>query len=50
MRYRCSVCGYVYDECKEGKTFESLEEDWTCPMCGASKSQFRLISEECAGE
>jgi rubrerythrin len=33
MKYRCSVCGYVY----EG---DSLPEDFKCPVCGASKEKF----------
>lgn len=45
-KWRCSVCGYVYDETvgegdiKEGTTFEELLDDWVCPICGASKSAF----------
>ena len=39
MRYICSICGYVYDEA--GKTpFAELPEDWRCPLCRASKSEF----------
>ncbi len=40
MRYVCSVCGYVYDEAKEGKPFAQLPESWVCPLCGAAKSAF----------
>ncbi len=47
-RYVCSVCGYVYDPAvgdeengvPSGTPFESLPEDWVCPVCGASKDQF----------
>lgn len=35
MRYVCSICGYVYDEEKEGTPFRDLPETWTCPLCGA---------------
>ena len=39
MRYICSVCGYVYDEA--GNTpWAELPEDWKCPLCGASRSEF----------
>ena len=38
----CSVCGYVYDEAKEGVPFESLPEDWVCPLCKHPKSDFVL--------
>ena len=42
-KYRCSVCGYVYDEEKEGRSFEELE---ACPVCGVPKEKFVLIEEE----
>jgi pyruvate oxidase len=45
-KWRCSVCGYVYDEASEGIPFESLPSDWTCPQCGAPKSAFNLIEGE----
>lgn len=40
MKYVCSICGYVYDEDKEGIPFTDLPESWTCPMCGAPKALF----------
>lgn len=45
-KYKCSVCGYVYDEEKEGKTFKSLPETFVCPLCKAPKSMFKLDGEE----
>lgn len=47
-KYVCAVCGYVYDPAKgdpdsgvaAGTPFESLPDDWVCPVCGASKDQF----------
>jgi flavin reductase (DIM6/NTAB) family NADH-FMN oxidoreductase RutF/rubredoxin len=47
-RYRCTVCGYVYDPEKgdpesgiaPGTPFEELPEDWVCPVCGAAKDEF----------
>lgn len=47
-RYVCNVCGYVYDpevgdpdsDIPAGTAFEDLPDDWTCPVCGASKSDF----------
>ena len=41
MKYICQVCGYVYDEEKEGKGFDALPESWKCPLCGAPRSEFR---------
>ncbi|MBM3157525.1 MAG: High molecular weight rubredoxin [Chloroflexi bacterium] len=50
-KYKCSVCGYVYDPSKgdpdngikPGTPFEKLPDDWTCPVCGASKSEFEKL-------
>ncbi len=47
----CTVCGYVYDpelgdpdgDIKPGTPFEGLPDDWVCPVCGASKSEFERI-------
>ena len=39
-KYRCSVCNWVYDEEVEGQDFDSLPDDYTCPVCGAPKSAF----------
>jgi flavin reductase (DIM6/NTAB) family NADH-FMN oxidoreductase RutF/rubredoxin len=47
-KYTCSICGYVYDPeqgdpesgIPKGTAFEDLPDDWTCPVCGAEKSQF----------
>jgi len=38
--WRCTVCGYVYDDAKEGKKFEELPDDWKCPVCNAPKEAF----------
>ncbi len=40
MRYVCRICGYVYDDAREKVPFDSLPDDWKCPLCGASKSDF----------
>ena len=40
MKYVCSICGYLYDEAKEGTPFASLPDSWVCPLCGAAKSAF----------
>lgn len=41
MKVVCGICGYVYDEEKEGVPFDALPSDWKCPWCGAPKSEFR---------
>lgn len=42
-KYKCTVCGYVFDEEKEGKSFDTLE---ACPLCGMPKDKFVKIEEE----
>ena len=46
MKYRCTVCGHIYDEEKEGVKFADLPEDWKCPTCKAPKSKFVPVEEE----
>ncbi len=49
--YQCVVCGYVYDPAKgdpdngvaPGTEFENVPDDWTCPVCGAKKGQFKKM-------
>ncbi|OFZ49094.1 MAG: hypothetical protein A2381_15965 [Bdellovibrionales bacterium RIFOXYB1_FULL_37_110] len=38
--YKCTVCGYLYDESKESIPFIQLPQTWVCPICGVSKSEF----------
>ena len=48
MKYVCELCGYVYDSVigdpengiEAGTDFEDISEDWTCPLCGATKDDF----------
>ncbi len=49
-RYRCTVCNWVYDDAKEKVKFSELPKEWVCPICGAPKSAFVLLSEEAATE
>lgn len=39
-KYRCTICGYIYDDAKEEVKFEDLPEDWKCPLCGVGKDSF----------
>jgi flavin reductase (DIM6/NTAB) family NADH-FMN oxidoreductase RutF/rubredoxin len=51
-KWECTVCGYVYDPAvgdpdggvKPGTAFEDIPDDWTCPVCGASKGEFKKLS------
>ncbi len=50
-KYKCTVCGWIYDPEKgdpdggieAGVPFEKLPEDYTCPVCGATKDQFEKL-------
>lgn len=41
--YKCSICGYIYDEEKEGKPFSELE---ACPVCKQGVDKFELVKQE----
>ena len=48
MKYVCNVCGYIYDETlgdadnniAPNTAWDSLPEDFVCPLCGVSKEDF----------
>lgn len=42
-KYKCIVCGHIYDEDKEKIKFEDLPEDWVCPICGVGKDKFKKV-------
>jgi len=50
-KYRCTVCGYIYDPelgdsdsgIKPGTPFDQIPEDWVCPVCEAPKSEFERV-------
>ncbi|CAA7625080.1 rubredoxin [Magnetospirillum sp. SS-4] len=49
-KYVCVVCNFVYDPAigmpddgiPAGTPFENIPDDWTCPECGVSKSDFEV--------
>jgi rubredoxin len=49
--FRCFQCGFEYDEAKgwpedgiaAGTRWEDIPDDWSCPDCGAAKSDFEMI-------
>lgn len=53
QKYICSVCGYIYDpaagdpdgDIAPGTAFESIPDDWVCPVCGATKADFEPYNE-----
>jgi len=50
-KWKCIVCGYIYDPetgdpdagIAAGTAFENLPDDWTCPVCGATKDMFEKL-------
>ncbi|HBS59506.1 MAG TPA: rubredoxin [Firmicutes bacterium] len=50
-KYKCLVCGYVYDEeagdasqnVAPGTSWRQLPDNWVCPVCGVDKSEFEKI-------
>ena len=45
-KYKCELCGHIYDEEKEKVKFKDLPDDWKCPICFAPKSMFKLVEEK----
>ncbi|MHB9155139.1 MAG: rubredoxin [Endomicrobiales bacterium] len=52
-KYRCIVCGYVYEPekgdpengIKAGTAFKDIPDTWVCPLCGVDKSSFEKVME-----
>ena len=52
-KYECVICGFIYDEAEglpddgiaPGTRWEDIPEDWECPDCGISKSDFDPYEE-----
>jgi rubredoxin len=49
QRWICEPCGMIYDPAEgdpdggipPGTPFEDIPRTWTCPVCGARKTDFR---------
>ena len=41
--YKCTICGYIYDEEKEGKPFSELS---ACPICKQPLDKFEKIADD----
>lgn len=39
-KYRCTCCGYIYDEASEVMKFGDLAAEWVCPLCSVGKEEF----------
>jgi rubredoxin len=50
-KYKCSICGYVYDPAEgdpasgiaPGIPFSELSDDYLCPICGAPRDEFYAV-------
>lgn len=50
-KYKCSVCGYIYDPEKGDEDggvppntpFSKVPDTWVCPACGAPKDMFEKV-------
>jgi rubredoxin len=49
-KWQCGVCSYIYDPeegdppwAEPGTPWESLPDDWVCPVCGADKDMFSKV-------
>ena len=53
-KYVCTICGYVYNPAKgdpdngidAGTKWEDVSDDWECPVCGASKDNFKKLKKK----
>ena len=49
-KWECVICGFIYDEAEglpddgipAGTRWEDIPDDWECPDCGISKTDFDL--------
>ena len=49
--FMCVVCGFLYNEAEgwpadgiaPGTRWEDVPENWTCPDCGVTKSDFEMV-------
>jgi rubredoxin len=49
--WQCILCGFMYDEAEgmpadgvpAGTRWEDIPDDWVCPECSATKSDFEMI-------
>ena len=47
-KYVCNICGWIYEEAlgdpdngiAPGTAFDSLPDDFVCPLCGVGKDDF----------
>ena len=50
-KYKCKICGHIYDPeagdpqggIAPGTSFDEIQDDWKCPICGVTKKDFEPI-------
>jgi flavin reductase (DIM6/NTAB) family NADH-FMN oxidoreductase RutF/rubredoxin len=43
-KYKCTACGFIYNDANESVRFADLPDDWVCPVCGTEKEDFIEIT------
>jgi len=51
MKYKCKICGYIYDPevgdpqggIAPGTSFDEIPDDWKCPICSVTKKDFEPL-------
>ena len=45
-KYQCEICMYIYDpKDHDNVAFETLPEDYVCPVCAVGKEYFTEMDE-----
>ncbi|NTW84491.1 MAG: glutamate synthase, partial [Chlorobiaceae bacterium] len=44
--YTCNLCSYAYEEATEGILWPDLPQEWSCPVCGSGKENFRRAASD----
>ncbi len=50
-KWVCIVCGFIYEESlglpeegiPAGTAWDDIPDDWLCPDCGVTKSDFEMV-------
>ena len=50
-KYVCQICSHIYDPAlgdpdsgiAPGTRWDDIPDDWSCPDCGAAKSDFEMV-------
>ncbi|MCH9665013.1 MAG: rubredoxin [Gammaproteobacteria bacterium] len=50
-KWQCEICAFIYDEAEgwpedniaPGTRWEDVPDDWKCPDCGTTKSDFAMV-------